>query len=803
MKSEPWFFSEGAPVTLNWPCLWSTAVDQYGERPAIQLQDQSISYRQLDHQAHALASELAHYVHNPHKNIIAVPIERPDFLKAYIAVWHLGGTVVPYSKQALEENSKFKIFLESFVDVWLADQYRPVIYKRKKPPISRIDAFPDEVSHHAIYFTSGSTGETKGVLRGWRQALYEAGHYAGVLDLRPGLQNVMLISPTFGASTKHLMASLLMGCAQSFPKHQGGNAKISNGHALYGTPAHFIGATSLCCEYQAGFEWISLTGELPSPAALKAASRFVRPNGKILNAFGGTEFGVVINEIIAPSDLDVRIQTRLPHKNPIILDDKDQTLPENNAGRLAVVSPHLAEGYIIRDGILSSARFIKFPRRSDRGTYVFTGDIAILDSDGKIDIHGRENIMIKHHGKWLDTSPLRALLSESDLIREFVIDRDPRTENLRVCIVAASHAYRSQLRVFCESICNRLCKESGLRAAHYFVINQILRNRNGKMDLQWLLDAAMEPLFSPKSSVIDDLLDYLMHGVFLDKHHFKDQSIISIGLDSIEILQLAAAFERHSRHPVDLSIFLEERSLSSLRAELWGNIVRRQWPLELGSTDSRSCLLWFGFSGINAVRREFGEKYRILYWDCDISINPDQIYQPKKIIKDMVQCCLQFPNGMLAKANSILVGGFSFGALMAHEAAHQLEELSIPVDQVLLLDPASIVGPQFNMPGRFVRFSIVRWLRKMPSQSWLMKRVEVIYRKGLRQTAIMTFKPSSVRSKTWVQTTRKRRRSIEELMGKTFSRVHWQNEETTSHLDIVLEPELQARWLEIIRLWGK
>jgi thioesterase domain-containing protein len=158
---------------------------------------------------------------------------------------------------------------------------------------------------------------------------------------------------------------------------------------------------------------------------------------------------------------------------------------------------------------------------------------------------------------------------------------------------------------------------------------------------------------------------------------------------------------------------------------------------------------------------------------------------------------------MLAKANSILVGGFSFGALMAHEAAHQLEELSIPVDQVLLLDPACIVGPQFNMPGRFVRFSIVRWLRKMPSQSWLMKRVEVIYRKGLRQTAIMTFKPSSVRSKTWVQTTRKRRRSIEELMGKTFSRVHWQNEETTSHLDIVLEPELQARWLEIIRLWGK
>jgi acyl-coenzyme A synthetase/AMP-(fatty) acid ligase len=799
MRTEPWFLSGGQPKNLDWPVLWAKVVDEHADYPAIQLKDHSLSFGQLDRLAHVLASALANDIGNPRKAVVAVPTDRPDFLTAFIALWELGSTIVPYSSHTLVNEPALRKLIDSFVDVWLNDQYSPIASRPRKSSNPRIINFPDETPHHAIFFTSGSTGGVKGVLRGWRQALYEAGQYAATLGLRPGLRNVMLLDPIFGASTKHLIGSLLMGCSQSFPRLHGGGDKPINGHVIYGTPSHFLGH-SPNLDQCSGFAWVSLTGEAPNQSTLSAASRFLSPEGKILNAFGGTEFGVAINETISPWQENMRIRTLLPHKCLLILDDRDQVVPDGTSGRLAVFSHQLAEGYIALNGNLNSACFGRFQKHLNGSSQVFTGDIAVKDNQGSVIIQGRENAMVKYRGKWLDTTPLRDLLSQQAQIKEFVLDRDPETDKLKVCIVPATHADRSQLILMCENMSHRLGGQAtGLGSANYFLIDNINRNRNGKMDLQWLSTATMVPLVSLPRSASDDILDYLIHGVSAVSNDFAGLSIHAQGLDSIEILQLAIKLERYSKSPVDLSVFMEDRPISSLRNEIWRKIGRSTWPLELGMIESKRVMLWFGFAGITAVRQEFSSKSRILYFDCDLSINldpPSKTANIESIVKSQLECCIE----TIESANSIMVGGFSYGALVAHEATHQLEQLSMPVDQVILLDPTFKTGLKINTLGRFLRDSIIKAVRKYLRVTSFPK-VEATFRKGLRQTTLAKFKPNIIKSNVFIMTTTKRRQSIEMMLNNACHKAIWQHEITHRHYDVMTKQEYQAKWLDKIRLW--
>lgn len=150
---------------------------------------------------------------------------------------------------------------------------------------------PDGLGH-AIYFTSGSTGTPRAVLRGWRQAFFEAGRYSEILGLTQGLQATMLIEPWFGASTKHFLGCLLSGCLQRF-----GTEFPDDTDLLHATPAH-LPTLARMPDRRTRYRWISLTGEAIPPEAHSALKTLATRDGLVLNALGGTEFGVVLNQII-------------------------------------------------------------------------------------------------------------------------------------------------------------------------------------------------------------------------------------------------------------------------------------------------------------------------------------------------------------------------------------------------------------------------------------------------------------------------------------------------------------------------
>jgi acyl-CoA synthetase (AMP-forming)/AMP-acid ligase II len=382
--------------------IWTEIVARHGDLAAIEMNSTTLNYRELDSSAQSVAGSLKGLSSWRAGARMGVEVSRPGFFAELLGVWLAGGVPVPLRETTLANEPALGRLVELIVEGWMGSE-----------ELSCRNPIPGEEAWHAIYFTSGSTGDPKAVVRGWRQALHEGRCYADTLGLSAGMKCSMLVDPMFGASTKHFLGCLLAGCVQSF-----GKSASREGHVLYGTPGQI---SAFADEAGGCFEWISMTGEACSPRAWKAAMELTGNEGWILNALGGSEFGVAANQIhAARSGVPISFcGMPLRGKKLEVTDESGGALASGETGLLRVFSEKLAEGYLVRD--VGGLRLETFPGAAGTRFFV-TGDVGWIDSSGSFNHVGRSGKMYKRGARWVDTSPLCRALESCAGVREFVVD---------------------------------------------------------------------------------------------------------------------------------------------------------------------------------------------------------------------------------------------------------------------------------------------------------------------------------------------------------------------------------------------
>lgn len=255
----------------------------------------------------------------------------------------------------------------------------------------------DEDTPHEIIFTSGTTGQVKGVTRTQRQRIMEA--VVSIVVNPLGFEPFVLMgAPQFhvGGGTGPLQALIQGGRCRIYkfsPREMAEHLKQGVTH-FSAVPAHFqILFESGCLDDvdTSAIRHIGIGGNGAAPEQFLQVHRAF-PNANLVHFYGSTESGMVTC-IKGPEFLGRlrSIGRPAPGVDVRIADDNDQPLPQGEIGEIQARSEHQMIEYYRREDVTADAV-------TDDG-YLRMGDLGTFDADGYLYVVGRKKDMIISGGE--------------------------------------------------------------------------------------------------------------------------------------------------------------------------------------------------------------------------------------------------------------------------------------------------------------------------------------------------------------------------------------------------------------------
>ena len=766
MNTSAWFLQADGSAVADWSRLWSEACRRFGSLPAVIQRDGVLTYQDLDHLSQAFANSLKDSAGWRIGRAVTLEADPNLFVVPLLGIWKAGGVAIPVPPA----NSPTD-------DVKALEEPIRVLTQREQ-------VVSGDGIGHAIYFTSGSTGSPRAVLRGWRQALFEAGRYSELLGLRERMEATMLIAPWFGASTKHFLGCLLSGCLQRFGSEFPGDSDL-----LHATPAHL----SMWVRTQVRrtrYRWISLTGEPIQPEARTAIQSLAMPDGKVLNALGGTEFGVVLNQTFpAWQPQNDLIGNPPTGKRVVLLSDNGTPVAPGEPGRLFVESEFVAEGYLDLDkGTVESAPFRSASSPIPR---LPTGDLAVAEESG-VRLLGRANAWIKHHGRWVDATPLRRALDAIPGLRSHHLQVGGSTNGLEVWL-EMDQADARMLEQVAEDLMRRL-PGSPLMPTTLHGLFQFPRNRHGKMDLLSLRSKPSAARLGGVSITLKPTWEKLADAFLRGDCRRHETSAPAPGLDSLALENLALELERRTGRP------FTARSLSlTLLQDSFPAAFHGDW-LRLGPPGPGTHLFWFG-DPLLSLRTALPDSVTVWHVEPK-SLSGPGLATATIPLETLVKRCLEQIPKDLAQAD-LWFGGFSFGAWMAHEAARQAAWDQLKVRGVLLVDPPRLgLDPVRHLfrATRSAGFLTVGHILKATggSDSAFALSLQPKLSKEARRGALLRHRPGATRAATWLFHGDRHGEHTIPLLRTLAPRLIPVSLKTRSHVAPVQDPEIRDAWIRTV-----
>ncbi|HEV8241011.1 MAG TPA: amino acid adenylation domain-containing protein [Thermoanaerobaculia bacterium] len=427
--------------------LFAAQVERTPDALAASCGGERLTYRELDSRSNRLARHLQALGVGAEVPV-AVALERSlDTLVALLAVLKAGGAWVPLDPS----------YPASHLAFVLADTGAPVLVTRdglgdRLPPfhgaIVRIDAAADAAAIAArgggavaspstadnlflVTYTSGSTGQPKGVAVSQRQFLNRFFWNWRDDPFRAGDVICQRTTIGFGISIWELLGGLLRGVpALIVPDEVVQDAPAFVRALAQGGVTHLVVVPSLLRMLLDADVDLAPLGRLRTVSACGEAfggdlvERFYRrlPAATLRNHYGASEMHDAACHVVPSSAAGA---ARVPIGRPIanvatyVLDRRLQPQPVGVPGDLYVASPGLARGYLNRPE-LTAERFVPHPFQP--GAVVFkTGDRARWLADGTLEYLGRRDHQVKVHGVLVETSGLEALLRRHPDVRQAAV----------------------------------------------------------------------------------------------------------------------------------------------------------------------------------------------------------------------------------------------------------------------------------------------------------------------------------------------------------------------------------------------
>uniref|UniRef100_UPI001319D5B3 amino acid adenylation domain-containing protein n=1 Tax=Streptomyces prunicolor TaxID=67348 RepID=UPI001319D5B3 len=360
---------------------------------------------------------------------------------------------------------------------------------------------PRDTATGFVFYTSGSTGRPKGVEVTDDGVLRLA--RPGYLDLRPGARFASLANPAFDALSFEVWVPLLTGgvCVvlddadvHSAPRF----ARVLSERrvdTLFITTALFNAVVEQVPGCFATVGRILVGGEQLNARIVRrwyetnAASRTV-----LHNVYGPTEATTFALCHPIPRDFagdTIPIGTPLPGTGVLLRTEDDRTAEPGEVAELLLCGPALAIGY--RKLPEQTGRsFVGLPNEADgQRRWYRTGDLVRQDAEGRITYVGRADRQVKVRGFRIEPGEVERQILAQPAVRQAYIctrrDEAERSELLAFLVLGDELTYDAYDRHLATAL------PSYMRPHHTYLVAELPRNANGKIDQAALLRGALSP----------------------------------------------------------------------------------------------------------------------------------------------------------------------------------------------------------------------------------------------------------------------------------------------------------------------
>ncbi|WP_149551252.1 non-ribosomal peptide synthetase [Streptomyces marokkonensis] len=417
-----------------------------------------VTYGELDRRANRLARHLLALGVRPEDRIAIVQRRSVELLVSVLSVLKAGAAYVPLDPRSPSDRlARMVSASDAAVLLTDADGCAPehaATVVVGSDPLADDDSDPGVVVHPDqlayVMFTSGSTGEPKGVGVSHRSVL---GYVSdGLWTGRSHERVLQHVAHSFDPSVHELWVSLLFG--RELVIAPPGELDITqltrtirdHGVTALALPAavfRLVAETSP--ESLAGVRQLSVGGEAMPPAAARQVLAG-NPELLLVNGYGPTE------TTVGPTAYPMRSVDDVPDTVPIgrpmdnrrvyVLDDRLRLVPRGVVGELYVSGAGIARGYVGRPELTAQA-FVADPFGVPGVRMYRTGDLVRWNTAGVLEFLGRADKQVKIRGFRIEIGEIEtALAAQPGVGQSVVVVREdtPREKRLVAYYVPAANA---------------------------------------------------------------------------------------------------------------------------------------------------------------------------------------------------------------------------------------------------------------------------------------------------------------------------------------------------------------------------
>lgn len=535
-------------------------VNRMPEETAIVFEGRNWTYRELDLQSDRVAALLSAR-HVAGRQVGTAMNRGQEWIVALLGIWKAGAVYVPLDLNHPRERlgSIIKDCEISFVICSRGGGFKPCI-----TPFCYLDELfsgdgetvflplPRENDRAYIIYTSGTSGEPKGIPASHRQAARMSRIAKDkYFYVHAGDRMLQLAGLNFSASLVETLTALLNGVCLVIA----GDKERQDPRLLIALieREHVVSAIippALLAVFPkvpiAGLETLLVAGE----GVAADVKNYWMKGRRMVNAYGFTENTVLVMSGVYQEDTPPNdIGTLVPDSVAYVLDEEGTPVPDGMSGELCIGGSQLTEGYWKRPD-LNARKFIRNPfltddeRRAGHNLHLFkSGDKVMRLPDGHFLYLGRLDNQVKIRGMRIELSEVEQCLNRYPGVTMSVVQAKER-QGRKVLIAylqADREVDREKIMAFIAGkLPDYMCP------AYYVTLQNFPMTINRKIDKprlpepdwkhsgEWKEEPAT-PMEKEIAQIWRDILGVPVVG--------KYDNFISLGGDSISVLLLANVLE--------------------------------------------------------------------------------------------------------------------------------------------------------------------------------------------------------------------------------------------------------------------